>query len=484
MIKRLVFLISAATLLILSPERTQASLSGDTITVVIISANDMHAKIDNFPKFKALVDDLRKQYENVLVFSAGDNFTGNPVVDQFPDKGFPMIELMNTIGFTAGAIGNHEFDYGQEILMKRMKQANFPFISANISPADPSGINPLPYKIVTLHNGLKIAVWGVIQLNPLSGLPDSHPSRLNGITFTDGLKKATEFKWLRDSCNIFIGLTHLGYETDIELATIFPEPDVILGGHSHTIVSNPAEFNGVLIMQAGSDLKNLAKITLKLVDGKVVSKKAETISVVKYTREDSTIMKMVDQYNDNKELNRVIGTAQAAIKGNDELGSLITDGMAALDAVDVAIQNNGGIRIDSLRKGNISIKDIYKLDPFGNEIILFNLTAAELKSLIISAYRRENSPDLQISGLNYTLIIDKQGAATDVRLTFPDGTPCDDNRVFATGLSSYIASSYPFDHEDQGSSLYITTAQALINFISEKKEINYSGVKRVFTETK
>lgn len=475
---------SFAMLIVLISGNIQAACqAGDTTTVVVLSVNDMHAKIDNFPKFKALVDDLRKQYTHVLIFSAGDNFTGNPVVDQYPDKGFPMIALMNTIGFTAAAIGNHEFDYGQETLLKRIKQANFPFISANISTADPAGINPFPYKIFTLNNGLKVGVWGVIQLNP-AGLPDSHPSKLEGITFADGFKKSSEYKFLRDSCNIFIGLTHLGYESDIELAAIFPEPDIILGGHSHTIVSNPAVFNGVLIMQAGSNLKNLAKITLQLVDGKVVSKKAETLSIVNYTRVDSTVVHMVDKYNDNKELNRVIGTALNEIKGNDELGSLITDGIVALGTVEVAMQNNGGIRIDYLAKGDITIKDIYKLDPFGNEIILFRLTAREIKSLIFSSYQRDNSPDLQISGLSYTILMDSLGAATGVRLTLPDGSPCDDNRVFATGLSSYIASSYTFDHQDQGISLYTTTAQALINYITAKKELNYTGVKRVFTETR
>jgi len=471
-----------AALLILSGGKILASNSGDTTTVVVISVNDMHAKIDNFPKFKALIDDMRRQYDNLLVFNAGFNFTGNPIVDQYPDKGFPMIELMNTIGFTAGTIGNHEFDYGQEILQKRIKQANFPFISANISSVNPYGTNPPPYKIFTLKNGVKIGVLGVIQLNPLSGLPDSHPSKLGGVIFTDGLKKAIEYKWLRDSCNIFIGLTHLGYETDIELADIFPELDLILGGHSHTIINQPKEFNGVLIMQAGSNLKDLAKITLKLVDGRIVSKDAEIISVVKYTRTDSTLAKMVDIYNDNKQLNQVIGSATEDISGNDELGSMITDGITALDSVEVAIQNNGGIRIDYLSKGDITIKDIYKLDPFGNEVILFKLTAAEIKSLILQAYKRENTPDLQISGLSYMIVIDSQGTARSVKLMLPDGTACDDNRVFATGLSSYIASSYEFDHSDPGKSLYITTAEALINYISEKKELNYSGVKRVFTE--
>ncbi|MHC1778281.1 MAG: bifunctional UDP-sugar hydrolase/5'-nucleotidase [Lentimicrobium sp.] len=453
----------------------------DTTTVVIISVNDMHAKIDNFPKFKAMVDDIRQQYEEVLVVSAGDMFTGNPVVDQYPDKGYPIIELMNTVGFTIGTIGNHEFDYGQETLKKRIDQAQFPLISANIRSDDPDGINPEPYKIISLKNGLKIAFTGVIQLNE-SGMPDSHPSKLQGIVFTDGLQKITEYMHLRDSCNIFIGLTHLGFETDVELAEKAGKFDLILGGHSHTIVTNPQEYNHVLVMQAGSGLKSAAKITLKLADGKVISKNAETLSVVDYPKADTAVIKMVDRYNDNKELNQVIGIALNDISDKDELGSFMTDGMNSLEAVEIAFQNNGGIRIDNLPKGNITIKDVYKLDPFGNEIVLLIMNVPEIKSLILNSFNRENLIDLQVSGLTYTIITGKDGSGVDVRLTLPDGSKVDEKRIFATGLSSYIVSSYDFIHNDPGKTLYTTTAQALINFIRERKKFDYSGVKRTFIE--
>lgn len=453
----------------------------DTTTVVIISVNDMHAKIDNFPRFKALVDDVRQQYDEVLVVSAGDMFTGNPVVDQYPDKGYPIIELMNTVGFTIGTIGNHEFDYGQETLKKRIDQAHFPLISANIKSADPNGVNPSPYKILTLKNGLKIAFTGVIQLNE-AGMPDSHPSKLQGIVFTDGMQKITEYLHLRDSCNIFIGLTHLGFETDVELAEKAGQFDVILGGHSHTMVTNPQEYNHVLVMQAGSGLKNAAKITLKLVDGKVISKNAETISIVNYPKADTAVMKMVDRYNDNKELNQVIGTALKDISGSDELGSFMTDGMNSLEAVEIAFQNNGGIRIDNLPQGNITIKDVYKLDPFGNEIVLINMSVPEIKSLILTSFNREKLIDLQVSGLTYTVLTGIDGSGVDVRLTMPDGSNAEENRIFATGLSSYIVSSYEFNHADPGKTLYTITAQALINYIRERKEFDYSGVKRTFTE--
>jgi 2',3'-cyclic-nucleotide 2'-phosphodiesterase (5'-nucleotidase family) len=291
-----------------------------------------------------------------------------------------------------------------------------------------------------------------------------------------------EYKYLRDSCDVFVGITHLGFEDDVKLAEDFPEFDLILGGHSHTTVKNPVEYNGVLVMQAGSGLKNVSKITVKLVKGNVVSKKAETISVVNYPDQDSTLVKDVERYNDNKELNRVIGVALNDIDGSDELGSLMADGITHLDEITVAFQNAGGIRIDKLPKGNITIKDMFKLDPFGNEIILLSMNGREIKSLIEESFNREKLIDLQVSGLSYKVFTGAEGKASSIKLFLPDGSEADDNSVFAVGLSSYIVSSYNFSHTDAGKTLYITTAQALINFISEKKEIDYKGVQRAFVE--
>ncbi|MBP7037121.1 MAG: hypothetical protein WAZ35_08505, partial [Bacteroidales bacterium] len=88
------------------------TVAPDDRQAVIFSVNDMHAAIDNFPKLAWIVDSLRSVYPNLLLIAAGDNQTGNPVNDQFPEKGFPVIDLMNAVGFNLSAVGNHEFDTG------------------------------------------------------------------------------------------------------------------------------------------------------------------------------------------------------------------------------------------------------------------------------------------------------------------------------------------------------------------------------------
>lgn len=452
----------------------------DTVKVILLSLNDQHAKIDNYIQLKALVDQIRSENKYVILLAAGDNFTGNPVVDQYPDKGFPIIDLMNITGFNASAIGNHEFDYGQETLIKRIQQADFPFLSTNIK--DKTGKPEFqPYTIISLDNGIDIAVISAIQLGT-RGIPDSHPSNLQGLVFTDGVEELVKYNNLRDSSEIFVALTHLGFEKDLELAQAMPSLDIIFGGHTHTLTKPSHSENNILIMQAGSSVKNLAKATVCVVDNKVIKIIPEMLNVTSFTGKDEAIARKVEQFNDNPELNRVIGTTLYGIHGEDEFGSMMTDAVASLDQIDIAFQNNGGIRLDFLNPGPITVKDIYKLDPFGNEIILFQLTGKEIKSLILNSYEKgENNVDLQVSGMTYTITTDKDNKVKDVFIKLESGKRLKKDKHYNVGINSYIASSYKFDHTDPGKSLYTTTAQVLIKYITDKKIVDYRGVKRAFS---
>lgn len=108
----------------------------------------------------------------------------------------------------------------------------------------------------------------IIQLGD-NGLPDSHPSRLEGIKLTNGLEKAQEFKRSKSKYGSLIGLTHLGVEMDEPLANVMPEFDLIVGDYSHTTMTKPMLINGVTIVQTGSGLKNVGKITLWVEKGKL-----------------------------------------------------------------------------------------------------------------------------------------------------------------------------------------------------------------------
>ena len=142
-----------------------------------------------------------------------------------------------------------------------MQQATFPFISCNIDASGAVVKQPEPYVILKAGK-MKIPFLGIIQLGE-NGLPDSHPSRLEGMKFTDGIEKAKEFLWLKDKYGILDWPYRTwALKTMNPLAKAYPQFDLIIGGHSHTTMTKPMMVNNVMIVQTGSGLKNVGKTTL------------------------------------------------------------------------------------------------------------------------------------------------------------------------------------------------------------------------------
>lgn len=447
------------------------------VEVIILHVNDMHSKIDNMGKLAWVFDSLKTVHPHVFLIAAGDNFTGNPVVDMVEDKGYPMVDLMNLCGFTFSAIGNHEFDMGQEMFNKRRKQAKFPFISCNFDASGAVVKQPEPYFILEAGKA-KIPFLGIIQLG-VNGIPDSHPSKLEGIKFTNGIEKAQEFKWLKKKYGSLIGLTHLGIEDDVPLAQKMPEFDIIIGGHSHTFMKKPLFENGVMIVQTGSGLRSVGKTSFVLKKKKIVSRNYEAIDLATITKSKPEVQAKIDFYNSNEELSRVVATALTPFDNEDELGYLMTDAITTHLKTDFAFQNGGGIRIPNLPQGDIRLKDVYRLDPFGNQVVVFKMNLNEIKSLIINAYNRDKSIDLVPSGLMYTVKTDATGKCTDVELTDMNGSGFILDKIYTVGINSYISASYKFDHSDPGITQPITTAETLINYLKEKNEVGATGKSRV-----
>jgi 2',3'-cyclic-nucleotide 2'-phosphodiesterase (5'-nucleotidase family) len=198
---------------------------------------------------------------------------------------------------------------------------------------------------------------------------------------------------------------------------------------------------------------------------------------------DAAVQAAIDKYNDNKELNRVIAIAENDFTGENALGGLMTDAVTVISGVNIAFQNTGGIRIGSIPKGDILLKDVYRLDPFGNEVIVYKMNIAEIQSLICNSFNRNKDVDLIPSGVKYTVVTDQNGLCTAVNLTNMNGAPLDPGKEYTVGVNSYIAASYSFDHRDAGASQFKTTAQTLIEYLGKMKNVSYDGVSRTRIES-
>jgi 5'-nucleotidase / UDP-sugar diphosphatase len=459
----------------------------DTATLNIVHTNDIHAKINNFGKIGAYIEAQRENYTNFLYLDAGDIFSGNPVVDL--KDGEPIIELLNAMQLDAMTIGNHEFDYGQEVFAQRVLDSSFPWLSANTEVVDETIAieQPDPFEIFEFEDGLTVGVLGLTQAPPATA-----PAGIVGLQFHDPVATALEYEYLADEVDLFVALTHIGYSEDRRLAESVDFIDVIIGGHSHTTLSEPQFVNGTAIAQTGGDANNIGNLELELdlETGEVeVTGFLQQVSQLEATNDD--IQAMVDSYNAEAEelLNTVIGYTNTGLTrdgrnvGDVPLGNFWMDAVRySLDA-DISLTNGGGIRA-SIAPGDITAGDIFTVEPFGNIITEKEMTGAALKDVIEYSYSWRKRIDLQTSGLHYTIYTDQEGNYIDADL-YVDGEPIDMDQTYTVALNNFIATGgdgYNFVGETvQEDAGYVTNA--MINYagllMEEKGAIDYEVEGRI-----
>ena len=439
--------------------------------IVILSVNDMHASIDQFPKFASMVDSLRAIYPDLLLFSAGVNRTGNPVNDQYDPVNYPMIELMNRLGFDLCTVGNHEWDANIGALHDDVERAKFPFLCANVTIPNDVDLDFEPFEIFE-SQGVKMAVIGLIEVRH-DDIPGTHPDNVAKVSFKRPNIVLPQYKYLRDENDVVILLSHCGFEDDMELAQANPWLDAIIGGHSHTLIDHPSQTNGVLITQSGSHLKYATLVKLKVKDHKVVNKEAVVLNVNGVRKEKPEIKQLVNEFNKAPQLNRALAVAKTKFENPEEVGCMMTDAIREISGADFAFQNTGGVRINYLNKGPITVKDVYSIDPFNNDVVVYKMTGAQVKKFILNSYRKNGGFPSFVSGMSYTVGDDERSVWVNM-----DGGNFSTNKVYKVAMNSYMASTVNIESEDDGQSMFKTSEEMMIDFLLKHKEVDYQGVTR------
>jgi len=272
--KRLKYVIALAAALFIIVSCSNNSNKEKNLTIYHV--NDVHGQIKNMAKIKQIVDVQKKKNPTILV-SAGDMFSGNPVVDNYKDPGYPMIDIMNQTGFSIATLGNHEFDNGDSILAIRIAQSNFPWISANADFSKTPIKEVKPYKTITI-DGIKVTFLGLVETGGMQGavIPSTHPWDIKNIDFSRAQDILPNYKNLKsqEKADVYIALSHLGHTEspegmigDFQLAKVFPYFDAIIGGHTHRRIDTI--INGIPVLQARSYLHYIGKIDLKIGNNKV-----------------------------------------------------------------------------------------------------------------------------------------------------------------------------------------------------------------------
>jgi 5'-nucleotidase/UDP-sugar diphosphatase len=445
-----------------------SSFSLSQETVVIFSINDPHGSIDNFPRLKTLIENERALNNKVFFVSAGDIFSGNPIVDYHPNKGYPIIDLLNDCDLDISVIGNHEFDYGQDVLNARIEQADFPFICDNVYGASGALNNINGYELITKDN-FSIAFVGVVETGSPGLHPLTHPKKIEGLSFSEGLESFPKYKNLKTEQNadLFVALTHYGHNKDKQILENYPFVDLVIGGHTDREYGYFHE-NGYMIM-SGSYLNKVSKTTLTVTNKVITDFQFELIDLSDTLLPMDTAMKVkVDNYNNQPEFYQVIGNAETH-HDKSEVGCLYTDALRNVTGADFVIQNMGGIRAD-LDQGDITPYDIYAIDPFGNGLDTFQMTVTQLRNFL------NEYP----SSFSYSTLLEIYKDQNQNYQFKDNGELLGDNDIVDFCLNDYISNVYSEYFPTSYYTYELTTADYIIEYIRDNHigNINYQDCFR------
>ena len=434
-------------------EPTTSTTKDLTGHIVILHTNDVHGGIAGYAKLAAAKESYTASGAYTLLVDAGDYIQGDPTVSA--SQGKTAIELMNSTGYDAATVGNHEFDYGYANLKTISAQANFPILAANVQYNGATAFDS--HTIFTAANGKKIGVFGLATPETAT---KAHPAKIQGVTFVGGqdmMKLAqTEVDTLKAAgCDYVICLGHLGIDAEstgnrsIDVLNAVTGLDVCIDGHSHSTLDQiKAATNGTgkvgnaYLTSTGTKLANVGVVDIAP-DGTITTSNVPLDTLTAENADTSAVIQRIQQQID-ADYGAVFAQSEVQLNGEKaqvrtgetNLGDLITDAMlwqagTLGEKVDAAISNGGGIRA-SLSVGGLTKKDINTVLPFGNTLYLVKLTGTQLlEALEASTCSLPESIGAfpQVSGIEYTVNTGAKFSSTENYPGSTYGKPNAVNRV-------------------------------------------------------
>jgi 5'-nucleotidase len=391
----------------------------DDFELTVLHTNDLHAHVEEFrssgttlggyARQATLIKRLRADAKHSILINAGDTFQGTLYFNAY--EGLADLAYMNAIGYDAMAAGNHEFDKGPATFAAFIKNANFPIVSSNADySTDPDLKGLIPKTAVLMKGGEKIGIVGAIT--PILPTISSPGDNVKMLDITKSLQDSID-DLTRLGVNKIIVLSHVGYQPEKALVRSLRGVDMVVGGHSHTLlgkiklpestiegggayptVVKNADGDTTLVVQAWDWGKVVGQIRVIFDDEGVIKswRDAKPFAVTQEIPEDITIKSMVEAFKKPIESlkNQPTGEVSEAIargaagEGTSPMGKVITDAVLAQvksQGALAAFVNGGGVRA-GLEPGPTSYGDLIQVQPFGNTVVLLDVTGAELKAAL------------------------------------------------------------------------------------------------------
>jgi 5'-nucleotidase len=401
----------------------------------------------------ARVSTLRKQImqesPHTMLLLAGD--TISPSVESITYKGAQMIDAWNAVGLDYSVLGNHEFDFGPDVLLERMRESKFRWLGANVvDTRTGKTFGDTPPFVVREFGGVKVGIFGIV-------LPETRTTSSPGpnVKFHDACETARAVLPQIEAAGAkaVVALTHLSLAEDKRLARCAPGIDIIVGGHEHTLLQSAAA--GVPIFKMTADGREMGRFDLFInpETGEVESIDWRVIPVNESVAEDPAFAPVLAKYGAKlKELSAVVGHSEVELDARSaenrtretNIANFIADSFRRAARADVALVNGGSIRADALvSSGEVTLRDVLSILPFNNDLVKISVTGETLRQALEHGVSRtgpgsEPGRFPQVSGLTYAFDASRPAGQRVTEINV-GGRPLDPKRRYTLVTTRYVA---------------------------------------------
>jgi 5'-nucleotidase/UDP-sugar diphosphatase len=404
------------------------------VHIVIMHTNDIHGQLlpkDGIGGIAEIATVIRSATPD-LILDAGDISTGTFLADEF--KGVPTVEAMNKIGYMAGTIGNHEFDYGQDALRILLREAKFPFLSANLQ----TPVSEIKKYTVLTAKGMR---FGLIGLTTEEVKAKSHPKNVVGVNVFDTVKTLEQLlPELRIKSDFIIAMVHLENEEEKRIARAFPEIRLIVGGHNHEALG-PIWLDKTLVVKTGVAGHNVGRVDLEFQGKKLAQMEAKLLSV-KNIRPDPEVASLLVPFNEKVKVKMAerVGEATGDLTYSrtveSPLADIVADAFRERANTQIAIHNIGGIRA-KIVKGDITWGGVFEVLPFQNTLVTLRVTGAQLRKMLERGLVTTVGI-VAVSGIRVRFDRKKPAGQQVISASLLNGAALDDSQVYSLATNDFV----------------------------------------------
>ena len=430
----------------------------------ILHSNDMHGDflaevregdghlIGGLALLSGYLNQVRKEEDNVIYVIAGDMVQGSLIDSEY--KGVSTIEIMNYLSPDVVTLGNHELDYGLPHLLFLEKMSNFPIVNANLYIKQYGKRLMTPHLIMTV-DGYNILFIGVTteKVMDVLGLDQLIGTFVSIEDASEEIGKICN-AYKHNDIDLTVAVTHIGFESDIELAKMLNPiwgVDMILGGHSHTILEQPEVVNNILIAQAGVGTDQIGRFDIVVEDAtnSIIEWKWELVPIDNTTaKEDKTLKKFIHEYKDkvDAKYNSIITRFAEKLyhperEVETSIGNMFADALAETSETDIILVGSGSIRSNELGPV-VTLGDLKACFPYDDGLTKYTITGGNLKKIfshIMHLKNRDGEGECyQVNSRVKAIYSDLESELLSLTL---DGFSIADDHHYTITLQSYHVSN-------------------------------------------